>query len=366
MMSSTKLCRAAEANSVHKITKLIEKGANPNGINSFNETPLLCAIKNCSDNAVSILLTNKADPNFNCNPSLLLYAVTKRVNLHNWNTLNIFSFDYQRINRIIKLLLQFKANVDKINERGMTPLMLLAKANLWNLFDLRLLKTVNAHDYYNRNALHWAICGGFEKSKNLGLRNCLDTVQSLIDHGASVNAIDCYKRTPLIYATKQKIYSLDIIRLLIQKGADPKFVDIKNNTALIYAARQNAFEAVNLLIKFGAISCLDDYNNCYRSFTVPVLAIVPYPHDPTILSTFIEFYENAFDDNVPIVNKICFKCTKDLLCGDCWDGSCNICFEEYTQNQITKLCCGHVICIKCYKNWKKRSNLCPFCKSTFY
>lgn len=367
----SKLCRAAATNSIHEIKSLIKDGANPNCLNNLNQTPLYCAITHFNDNAVLILLINKADPNFN-NGSLLIYAVTKRVILHNSEQrVGKLINSFLSLDRIIKLLVQYNANVYSVDPFGKTPLMILAKANLHQNFDSRLLQSVNVCDILKRTALHWAICGGF---KNPALCN---TVKSLINKGANINAIDIYKRTPLIYATKQKIHSLDLIRLLLNKGADVNFVDYRGETALIYAAKQNAFGAVNLLIQFGAITSVHDYNNCQRAFTCPVRSSVPFQNDPTLLSRLITFYQDtlASDDppltfsTVPTTNlnpKICLNCTTYVFCNDCWDGTCNICFNEKEFHEIIKLWCGHILCVNCYTTWKKKSPLCPYCKSKLF
>lgn len=376
----SKLCRAVETNSIQEIKSLIKNGANPNCFNNLKQTPLFCAITRFNDNAVSILLINKADPNFNSlfNPSLLIYAVTKRVSLHNWDNPEISHQQrveaFRSIDRIIKLLLQYNANVYSIDELGMTPLMILSRANLHHQFDSRLLQSVNVCDHFKRTALHWAICGNVG-GPDSGLCN---TIQSLLNKGAKINAIDCYKRTPLIYATKQKNCSFDVIQLLLNKGADVNFVDYRGKKALIYAAKQDSFAIVNLLIKFGAITCLDDYNNCQRAFKRPVLSLIPF--QDVLVSRFITFYEDTLasasnenlneDDDafstVPTENlnpKICLNCTPNTLCSDCWDGTCKICFIEKKSYEVIKLWCGHIFCIICKMKWQKKSPLCPFCKS---
>ncbi|KAK4762594.1 hypothetical protein SAY86_008362 [Trapa natans] len=42
---------------------------------------------------------------------------------------------------------------------------------------------------------------------------------------------------------------------------------------------------------------------------------------------------------------------------------CGICLET-TSRVVLPNCC-HSLCLKCYENWRKRSQLCPFCRDSF-
>jgi uncharacterized protein len=58
-----------------------------------------------------------------------------------------------------------------------------------------------------------------------------DIIDLLLEKGASVNAQDKDKRTPLIWAAT-KHDSAALIRLLLRRGADPSMKDVMGNDAL--------------------------------------------------------------------------------------------------------------------------------------
>src|SRR3989442_4986226 len=52
------------------------------------------------------------------------------------------------------------------------------------------------------------------------LAMCMHLVQSILDHGADVNAVDPTGRTPLIYAVTSDLLPLDVVKLLVERGAN--------------------------------------------------------------------------------------------------------------------------------------------------
>ncbi|MGH7972084.1 MAG: ankyrin repeat domain-containing protein, partial [Limisphaerales bacterium] len=53
----------------------------------------------------------------------------------------------------------------------------------------------------------------------------LEAVRLMLDHGADVNAVDPFGRTPLMYAAISDMFPLDVIKLLVERGADVNATD---------------------------------------------------------------------------------------------------------------------------------------------
>tara|TARA_R100001530_G_scaffold135802_2_gene113987 strand:+ start:1174 stop:1629 length:456 start_codon:yes stop_codon:yes gene_type:complete len=79
----------------------------------------------------------------------------------------------------------------------------------------------------------------------------IDEVESLIENGADVNAVDEYfSSTALMHVSRHG--NVKIANLLINKGADVNVYDGGGWTALMHASRHGNVKIANLLIKKGA------------------------------------------------------------------------------------------------------------------
>lgn len=88
----------------------------------------------------------------------------------------------------------------------------------------------------------------------------LNTVLSLLEFGADLNAVDYEKRTPLHSAAKQG--HVAVVRILLDRGADLRSSDLRRGTALHYAATRGTVETVELLLDRGADpNDLDQHGN---------------------------------------------------------------------------------------------------------
>jgi ankyrin repeat protein len=81
--------------------------------------------------------------------------------------------------------------------------------------------------------------------------NCLKVVQSLLRHGADVNAPGMWGRTPLLFASYWG--HLEVVRWLLEHGADTNAKDKDDDwTSLHLAAYEGHFEIVRTLLKHNA------------------------------------------------------------------------------------------------------------------
>ena len=61
-------------------------------------------------------------------------------------------------------------------------------------------------------------------------RGYVSVVQALLDHGATIDARDAKKETPLRRAVNCR--QIEIVRLLVRRGADPHLADRRGVTPL--------------------------------------------------------------------------------------------------------------------------------------
>ena len=81
-------------------------------------------------------------------------------------------------------------------------------------------------------------------------RNHLKIVQSLLRHGADVNAPGMWGRTPLLFASSEG--HLEVVRWLLEHGADVNAKNLFNWTSLHMVAYYGQFETVWALLKHNA------------------------------------------------------------------------------------------------------------------
>jgi ankyrin repeat protein len=98
---------------------------------------------------------------------------------------------------------------------------------------------LNAQDNAGVSALSWAVW----------LEN-MNIVQILLKNKANPNLKNTKGDTPLTFAILKK--NLNLVKLLISKGADPKDKDNENDTLLMSAARAGNVEIIKYLISKGA------------------------------------------------------------------------------------------------------------------
>ena len=186
------------SDNVTEARRLIQKGADVNGIDAVGITPIEWAARAKAFKVARLLISNRA-----------------------------FIIDY-------------------VSENGQTPLHIFAgvylagtgNTEIANLL-IRQGADVNARNYDGFTPLHHA--AKWNNSKTLAL---------LIRKGGDVNARNSDGFTPLHYAAKWN--NSEILALLIQKGGDVNKASYKGDTPLHRTVYLNATEAAKLLIESGA------------------------------------------------------------------------------------------------------------------
>ncbi|KAK2701221.1 hypothetical protein QYM36_020113 [Artemia franciscana] len=248
--NETPLVTAIKANNSEMVKYLLESGANPNcsqclhhavsegkqnlcqllisygakvdAINSHCETPLVTAILANISDMVKYLLERGANTNCSeCPFGILHVAVSSgKANL-------------------CLILIAYGAKVDKINGNGETPLV---TAILANNSDTVYYLLESGADPNCAQCLHHAVSEG---KQNL--------CQLLISYGAKVDALNAHNTTPLFQAIQQN--DLDIVKYLLESGADPNYAQ-----CLLHAVSQRNKNLCQLLISYGAKA--DALNAC--------------------------------------------------------------------------------------------------------
>jgi serine/threonine-protein phosphatase 6 regulatory ankyrin repeat subunit A/serine/threonine-protein phosphatase 6 regulatory ankyrin repeat subunit B len=184
---------------------LISLGANVNTKDEQGRTALMEAARNGYEKMVQLLIDNGADVR---NSTALIDAVGG------------YSYDEQKKERIVMMLIRSGANVNTKDEWGRTALMEAARNGCESIVQLLI---DNGADVKNSTALISAVgCYGNDEDKKERI------VMLLIRSGANVNAKDKQGRTALMEAARNGCET--IVPLLINNGAD-----VKNSTALIDA-----------------------------------------------------------------------------------------------------------------------------------
>lgn len=154
--------------------------------------------------------------------------------------------------RVTQLLLNHAAVVDSRNNKGQTPLHLVARLEMsLNESDrpgvVRLLiahgADVNARDITHATPLHYASC-----------RGRLEVARVLLDHGAKANDQGA-TQTPLHLLLESNNNSHDVlilVELLLKFGADANLQDGNDQTPLHIALRKKWLEVARKLLEHGA------------------------------------------------------------------------------------------------------------------
>ena len=291
-------CAVCEGN-LATVELLLQYNANINALDKEDQTPLACAVENKAVEIVRYLISKGAFVNtVNLNGNTpLMYSVSSEMTqilleAGAYETIDHRSKDYISGTAlhsavcngnlaIIRLLLDYRANINALDEDGRTPLAWAIIKSKIEVVQFLILKgarvdTVNVRgntplihsksteisrflleagadgiiDHLSNyadvgTALHCAAKNG----------NCT-TVALLLEHKANINIRDKDGRTPLACAViKLKI---EVVRCLISKGASVNTVNVRGNTPLIHSQR---VEISRLLLEAGAHETIDHLNN---------------------------------------------------------------------------------------------------------
>ncbi|UYV81443.1 hypothetical protein LAZ67_20001212 [Cordylochernes scorpioides] len=259
---------------------LIQAGASLNSKDHNGDTPLHFIIRNGYLEISRELIKNGADIHaINLkNMSILITAVTSFKNLDfirnllelgvevdfkdspGRTALHLTTMEWFNPKRgeLMKLLIEFGADVNSRCMNGNTPLMNIALNG--KIFEAQILiksgASIIAEGNYKLNALHHAIEG-----------NHIEMTKFLINSGANVNSKDSLGRTPLHLAAKKS--NINMLKILVEAKADIYLKDNKGMIPLAYALQDNssyAWEDEVSGLKYLLQETRDfDLNQCFSS-----------------------------------------------------------------------------------------------------
>lgn len=246
------LMLAAESGNQSAVEYLIEKGMNPQLVNSKGENVLFYAVRSGKTNLVEYLLQhNLAITVQNTEKNTLLIPAVKSsngqmieflllngVNIHQKNNNGVTAFYYTLRETgftakqdIQDLLVKHGADVNTKGPKGITLMFeAIERGNLERIKQLQLLgadlNVKNDHDFRPK---------------------CSDAliVRYLIENGVDINTKDMRGNTFLCDATQDE--NLELVHFLIDQGADPNRHCYFDETALIIAIRKQNMTLVKFL-----------------------------------------------------------------------------------------------------------------------
>jgi uncharacterized protein len=153
--------------------------------------------------------------------ALILYSPSARA-----QSTNIFNAARANDVKVVQALIDKKTDVNQIDERGYTALILATYNGSSDVADLLLQHGASPEvkDPMGRTALMGAAFQGDAQS-----------IELLLDHGAKVNDVDANGATSLMYAVEFGRKS--VVKLLIARNADPYMKD-KRGFDAFYLAQQ--------------------------------------------------------------------------------------------------------------------------------
>ena len=234
----TCLHKAVNANCDEQtVQAIIDHGADVNAINKDNETALLIACMDGQNDAINVLLKAGADTN--------ITETDGHTCLHKAVNANCGK-------QTVQAILDHGADVDAINKYNKTALLIACmdgKIDAINVL-LEAGADTNIADTYGHTCLHKAVNANCDKQ----------TVQTIIDHGADVNAINKYNETALLIACING--RTDAINVLLEAGADTNIADTYGHTCLHKAVNANCGkQTVQTIIDHRAhVNAINKYN----------------------------------------------------------------------------------------------------------
>lgn len=251
---------------------LLSKGANIDGADRFENTPLIAAVKHQQEEIAELLIFNQANIEiFNTHASPLMIAAkkgfinivrllieaaknSKEIKLDNFvNVKNsngetalfyaLKSFKFNKTLDIIELLLSNHADINMQNKSGQNILMQSIKFGLIELANFLLNNHADIHkqDLEGNTALIYAISNGYDSLSN-----------RLISMGANIDAKNRNSNTLLLEATLKN--KPEIVDYCIKHGANLQAKTIDGLTALkiakyFYSTKNNKENRLLLLLE---------------------------------------------------------------------------------------------------------------------
>ena len=260
---------------------LLDYGADMNASNEDDYTPFLLACSMDSLEMVKLLLEKDID----ILPGAYtpLYVASKSVSMQVLEFLLENGFDvnehipysgntalhvscYQAEYAVVKLLLEYDADIEATCNMGNTPLHAVCKGLTQNRLDIvKLLIDAGADIEATNNdgdiPLHSACCSGHVNIIRLFLRL-----------GINIDIPNNSGNTPLHYASLND--NLDAFKLLLWKDANIQAINTKGDTILHNACKRGGMDMVKLLIAEGISVSIPNNNGntplhetCFRGYT---------------------------------------------------------------------------------------------------
>ncbi|KAJ3115228.1 hypothetical protein HDU96_001012 [Phlyctochytrium bullatum] len=207
---------------------LLEKGApvNPVPTGHRSKPPLFFALEEDNLEILQLLVQHGADLNSRYRGDTALHRAAAKGRPE-----------------VVKLLLEFGADIEALNEDGLTPLCAAARKGRCECMDVLLdaganVDAVDSED--EKSALSWACADGR-----------LDAVRLLIARGASVNPASS-PFPPLYEAAGAQRDHLDVVKTLLEAGADVNSINWRGETPLYQAMDKGRAGLAMLLLDAGA------------------------------------------------------------------------------------------------------------------
>ncbi len=240
----------------------------------YEEVPLISAVDNGDEDAVSRLLSKGADINARSNA------------MDCWGMTALMMAAKNGDSDTATILLEKGADVKAKDAKGRTALMAAMERDSVEVVNMLIAKgsDVNAEDMDGSTALYMAAChahpetmevlkaAGAHPPTSLLYAVALEDIEvsrKLIVDGADVNMKDKEGNTPLIVATRNG--RLEIARMLLSKGADANAKDHRQQSPLTIAAQSGQDKIVELLLRKGV-----DINGGDPNSFSPLMMAVTY------------------------------------------------------------------------------------------
>lgn len=250
------LIQAAETGDTATIQRLLQEGADINGLDALGRTPVMAATHGNQADTVRLLIQAGADINIRDNrmDNPFLYAGA------------------EGLQDILRLTIDAEADTKLTNRFGGTALIPAAERGHVEIVHELLTRT--DVDVNHVNNLGWTALLEAIILSNGGERH-QQIVQLLVDHGADINIADKDGVTPLQHAQARGFKEIELIlnralardmqmitaagqgdietvKQLLQHGASVHARDANGMTALIAAAYRNDLAVTDALIEAGA------------------------------------------------------------------------------------------------------------------
>ena len=243
------------------LKKIITRKSHLDAQNMDGQTPLLLACTYRQNNAVKLLLDAGSNPNItdkNKNTSLHA-AVHQRCRTNDIKAIIDHFADINAINKnkqtalmiacenrnvaAIKVLLKYRADLDIANSDGDTCLHVVARRDYCKAVIHTMIKNgadVNAKNMFNETPLMKA-----NKNGNI------DATKELLNAGADHNMLDGFGDA-WVHRAIDGGYKQELIQTMIDHGADVNATNKHNETAFMKACKTGNVDAIKLLLSVGA------------------------------------------------------------------------------------------------------------------